>query len=73
VVVPVCHPTSNVGDPKEHTCYVLTNKWILANKKKVLYTQDAIHTTHKVQKAEGPKWGCLSPTWEGEEGNMFWY
>jgi hypothetical protein len=44
--------------------YILTNKWILA--KKVQNTQDTVHKTQKGQQAEGPKWGYLSPTWEGE-------
>jgi hypothetical protein len=25
-------------------------------------SQDTVHRTQKSQQAEGPKWGCLSPT-----------
>jgi hypothetical protein len=49
------------SDSKWHAWwYVLTNKWILAKKKK-RHTQ-----------AEGSKWGCLSPIWEGEKSNHNW-
>jgi hypothetical protein len=37
--------------------------------KKRLKTKDTAHRTQKVQQAEGPKRGCLSPTWEREESN----
>jgi hypothetical protein len=32
-------------------------------------TQDTVHRTQTCQQAEGPKWGCLRPTLEGEESN----
>ena len=65
------HPEWGNSDPKFHAWYVLTNKWILANN--ILQnTQDTVHRTQKVQQAEGPKYGLLSPTWEGEENNHIW-
>jgi hypothetical protein len=54
------------SDLKGYAWYVLTNKWILA--KKVQNTQDTIHRIQGLQ-AEGLKWGCLNPTWEGGESN----
>jgi hypothetical protein len=64
------HPEWGNSDLKWYAWYVLTNKWILAQKKKkVLNTQDTAHITQKGQGDEGPKWGCLSPTWEGEKNN----
>jgi hypothetical protein len=75
------HPEWGNSDPKGCTWYVLTNNWILAppkpNKQKQKTkqnktkqkqnTQDTVHGIQKGQQAEGPKWGCLSLTWEGEE------
>jgi hypothetical protein len=51
-----------------HGIYSLISRYYLPPKK-VQNTQGTVHRTQKGQKAEGPKRGCLSPTWEGEESN----
>ena len=43
---------------------------IILKEKKIQNTQDRAHRTQNGQQAEGPKLGCLSPTWEVEEMNL---
>ena len=66
------HPEWDNSDQKGHSWYVLTHKWILTPpaKKKVSNLQDTDHITHKGQQTGGPKWGCLSVTYEGEESKF---
>jgi hypothetical protein len=45
---------------KEHTWYVLTDKWILG--KKLQNTYDTIYRSYEVQKEWRQKCGCFSTT-----------
>lgn len=50
----------NLCHLKRQAWYVLTNKWILVQKKRQ-NTQDIVHRTQKSQQAEVPKWETSVP------------
>ena len=43
------NPEWGNSDPREYSCHILTNKWILAQS-----TQDTVHRTQEVKKPQDP-------------------
>ena len=56
------HPEWGNPITKELTCYVLTDKWILAQKLRIPKIQDTICKTHETQEEGRPKCGHFAPS-----------